>query len=394
MRLLVVTHNYPRFEGDPAGWYVWRLAQVARDAGLEVLVLAPHAAGVRLDGAEDRLAVRRFRYGPAWLERIGYRGERLRRILGDPLSAVALPLYAAGFVLAARRAARDFRPDLIHAHWWLPSGWAVSGLRVPFVVTCHGTDVRLLESGPFRRLARPVLARAGAVTTVSRFLADDIGRRAGPLPRPVQVVPMPLDVEAFARGNATPKAVPPRVLYAGNLVPAKGVDVLIRAVALVAERGTACRLRILGEGPDRGRLKNLARDLGIADRIDWSDFVPRDVMPAEYGASTVTVLPSRGEAEGLGLALAEALCAGSAVVATPAGGIPEIVTHEETGLLARDGDAPDLAAQLERLLRDRSLRDRLTQAGAAHVRQRFSPAATAKTFLELYHSVAHDHRPR
>jgi len=394
MRLLVVTHNYPRFPGDPAGGYVRRLAEAARDVGHDVYVLAPHVADTAETEKAGQLTVRRFRYGPAWLERIGYRGERPKRLLLDPLAVLALPAYFLRFASELRRTTELFRPDVIHAHWWFPAGWLAAGRGVPFLVTCHGTDVRLLEVGPFRRIARRVLAAAGAVTTVSKFLADDVARHAGPLPRPIVVASMPVDVDAFAAGEETPKAEPPRILYAGNLVAAKGVDVLIRALALLAARGVPCRLKILGEGPAKERLHALARSLGVADRIDWSAFLPQDHMPAEYGAATVTVLPSRGKAEGLGLTLVEALCAGSAVVGTPVGGIPEVILDGRTGLLARDGDADHLAEQLQRLLTDDGLRARLTAAGQAYVRERYAPAAAARTFLDLYHALARNHPTR
>src|SRR5206468_10297788 len=139
-------------------------------------------------------------------------------------------------------------------------------------------------------------------------------------------------------------------------------------------------------------LQALAQELGIASRVTWSRFVPQARMPAEYGASTVTVLPTRGRAEGLGLALVEALLAGSAVVGTPAGGIPEVVRPEETGLIARDGDPLDLASQIQRLLTDAPLRDRLTREGKEQVLRTYSPKATIGRFLEIYDAVA-DHHP-
>ena len=108
----------------------------------------------------------------------------------------------------------------------------------------------------------------------------------------------------------------------------------------------------------------------------------------------MTVLPSRGRAEGLGLTLVEALLAGSAVVGTPAGGIPEVVRPSETGLLASDGDAGDLAAQIRTLLEDEALRERLTAAGDAMARSTFAPRAAAQRFLDLYTSVATSRPPR
>lgn len=389
MRILVVTHNYPRFPGDPAGAYVARLAAAAASDGATVQVLAPHAPGTAVDEMVGAVRTQRFRYGPTALERVGYRGDAPARAFRDPLTLAMAPLYLGRFRRSAQRTAARFAPTVVHAHWWFPAGWAVSALDIPYVVTSHGSDVRLLERGGWwLRAGRRVLRRAGAVTAVSRFLAQDLERQAGPLGHPVTVASMPVDVELFATGRLVPKSIPPRVLYAGNLVPAKGVDVLVRAHAVLRRRGTMCRLKILGEGAGRAALERLAAELGTENDVDWSPFVPQDRMPAEYGASTVTVLPSRGQAEGLGLTLVEALLAGSAVVATPAGGIPEVVQDGETGLLARDGDAEDLADKIARLLDDPALRDRLIAAGSARVRETYSPAATARRFLALYDAIA------
>ncbi len=265
---------------------------------------------------------------------------------------------------------------------------------MPYLITCHGSDVRLLERGDLvRRIALPAFRRAARVTTVSKFLAEDIQRMLPSLQTRVQVTPMPVDVSGFLEGGRTAKLNPPRLLYAGNLVPSKGVDVLLRAVAELARRGVVCELKILGEGPARPELEALARQLGIASRTTWAPFVPQARMAAEYGASTVTVLPSRGHAEGLGLTLVEALLAGSAVVGTAAGGIPEVVVHEQTGLIARDGDPTDLASQIQRLLTDPVLRQQLTREGKEHVLRTYAPQAAIDRFLEIYDAVA-DHQPQ
>lgn len=389
MRILVLTHNYPRFGGDPAGLYVARLATAAVAAGHEVRVLAPHIGGTRVEETPvPGLTVRRFRYAPDGLERIGYRGDVRSRTLFSPATLLLLPFFLAAFRRGARRLVHEFRPDVVHAHWWFPAGWVASRLGAPYLVTSHGSDARLLDRGAwFRRIALPVFRGAAHVTAASAFLAGDLQRRLTPGP-PVLVTPMPVDVELFSAAFGAPRVVPPRILYAGNLVPGKGVDVLLRAAAELRRRSGPFRVKVLGEGPERAALRALAAELGIATDVDWAPFVAQDRMPAEYGAATITVLPSRGRAEGLGLTLVEALLAGSAVVGTPAGGIPEVVEDGVTGLLARDGDAVHLAEQLDRLLRDGDLRRRLTAAGAARVRERYAPQATAARFLELYRSAA------
>ena len=393
LRILTLTHNYPRFSGDPAGAFVARIAEGAAARGHEVEVIAPHAPGIAEDDHTAGLRIRRFRYGPDALERVAYTGNLHGRTLLSPLAALAFPGFLVAFGLAVRSAIRRFSPDVVHAHWWMPGGWFASRGGVPYLITCHGSDVRLLERGDLvRRIALPAFRRAARVTTVSKFLAEDIQRMLPALQPRVQVTPMPVNVSGFLEGARTAKLDPPRLLYAGNLVPSKGVDVLLRAVAELDGRGVACKLKILGEGPARPALEALARELGIASRTTWAPFVPQAQMASEYGASTVTVLPSRGHSEGLGLTLVEALLAGSAVVGTAAGGIPEVVVHEQTGLIARDGDPADLATQIQRLLTDAPLRERLIRAGKEHVLRTYAPEPAIDRFLEIYDAVA-DHQP-
>lgn len=388
MRILVAAHNYPRFEGDPAGAYVRRLGLGLQGRGHSVSIVAPHVPGTAERVSEAGLQVHRFRYAPESFERIGYRGEaRVGRILLAP-AALALPSYLLSFRRALRRQIATFRPDIIHAHWWLPAGWLAAQSRIPLVVTSHGSDVRLLErSGLFVWMAKGVARRAASWTTVSRFLARELETTLG-LPS-VDVTPMPIDATLFERGRTEPKVTPPRILYAGNLLLSKGVDLLIEAVALLRDRGVECQLRILGEGPAKAELEALIEARGVRDRVGIVPFVAQDKMPAEYGAASITVLPTKGKAEGLGLSLVEALLAGSAVVGTAAGGIPEVVEDRVTGLLAPASDPAALAERLGELLRDSSLREQLTSQGYDRVRRTYSLDASVDRFLSVFDAAVH-----
>jgi glycosyltransferase involved in cell wall biosynthesis len=355
-------------------------------------VVTPHAAGLATEENDAGVEVRRFRYAPEGFERIGYQGD-IRRSVFSPVAFLAAPAFLWAFRRAVAEQIEEFRPEVIHAHWWVPGGWAATGpARVPAVITCHGSDVRLLgQSALLRAWARRILPRARAVTTVSSVMRGDI-RRFVPGLEPVvrlEVLPLPVDVALFERGAGVTKQHPPRILFAGNLIPAKGVEILLGAFAKVRQRGIDCRLKFLGEGSAKDELARLAAAAGVADRIDWSPFVPMDRMPEEYGAASVVALPSRGaRGEGMPLSLVEALLGRAAVVATPAGGVPEIIRDGETGLLVPDGDEGALADAIARLLTDAALRDRLVAAGRASVLETFAPGPAAARFLELYREVA------
>lgn len=401
MRILVVTHNYPRFAGDHAGSFVARLATRTAAQGHSVLVVAPHAPGAAGAEVMDGVRVQRFRYGPDALERVAYRGDLHRRSLLDPLAVLGVPALVASFGIAVRREIRRFTPDLVHAHWWFPGGTlalagrpgagagAGRGGPVPVIVTCHGSDVRLLDrGGPVRAMGARTLCAASAVTCVSQFLARDVERAVPALGGKVRTIYMPLDTAPFDAVRGAARAAPPRILFVGNLVEGKGTAVLLDAFAKLRRQGIDCRLRIVGGGVEEARLRARAAAAGVADHIEWAGFVPHDRIAGEYAAATVVVLPSRGQGEGLGLVLGEALLSGTAVVGTPAGGIPEVVIDEQTGLIARDGDADHLAAQLSRVLTDRTLRERLTAAGEAHAGSLFAPDRAAAAFEALYREVA------
>jgi glycosyltransferase involved in cell wall biosynthesis len=389
LRILTVTHNYPRFPGDPAGAFVARIAEGVAERGHQVRVIAPHAPGLPSEEEIRGVRVRRFRYAPDALERVAYTGGLHQGTLRSPLAALGFPGFLLAFARGIATMIREMTPEVVHAHWWFPGGWLSSRSHVPYLITCHGSDIRLLaRSGLVRLLAGKVFAGAAKVTAVSQFLARDIERFL-PAVQDATVTPMPVDVPLFSEGLRSAKAEPPRILYAGNLVPSKGVDLLLGAAAELTRRDVKYQLKILGQGPAQKQLQSLAESLRIGSEVNWAPFVPQTQMPSEYGASTITVLPTRGQAEGLGLTLVEALLAGSAVVGTPAGGIPEVIRHEETGLLARAGDPVDMADQLQRLLTDQELRSRLSRAGREYALGTYSPDVTVERFLEIYGAAAH-----
>ena len=386
MKILFVAHSYPRWAGDRAGGHVHRLAAAGVARGHQCLAVAPHAAGAsEQDERLDGVTIRRFRYASDAGERIGYQGA-VQKSLGSPAALLRLPVYLTRFRAAVRDAVRTFRPDLLSVHWWAPGALAAVGAPVPVAVTCHGSDVRLLgKSALIRMIGRRVLARVQGVSAVSQVMADDLARWAGR--SGVVVTRLPVDESRFVPPAGRP--TPPVVLFAGNLIRAKGVDVILRAAAIVHGTGLPFRLRLIGDGHDRPAFESLAASLGLGGVVEWAGTRPHDQMPAEFAAASVAVLASRGpRGEGTPIMMVEAMMSGCVMVATPAGGIPELVRDEETGFLARDGDAAHLAAQLDRVLRDAELRGRLAAAGRALALAQHGTRQATDGFFEFLRGVA------
>lgn len=329
-RVLVVTQGFPRRPGDHRAPFLLDHARALAAAGCRVTVLCPSAPRLAARERWDDVDVVRFRYAPRRLEVFAYSGAMHRDV--RTWRVLLLPLFLAGYLLAVRR--HSSGADVVHAHWWIPSGLvAVLASRAPVTaVHLHGTDVAIVR-GPLRPLAAWVLRRASVVLAASPALAWWAHEVAGV---DAVVAPTPLGID---RVPSPPTPPPPEgpVLAVGRLVPEKGFDVLIRAVA-----ETGDRLVIVGDGEIRPALESLTRSTNA--NVAFAGSVDPGELARDYAAARLVAVPSRRE--GFGMVAAEALAAGRAVVGTRVGGLPDLVTDGVTGTLVAPDDVAALADAL------------------------------------------------
>ncbi len=389
MRLVVVAHSYPRWNGDVAGAFVERLcvALLARSFTPVVVVPADEGSGgsIVLNG----IPIRRVRYSLANLETLAYRGQ-----MAESVRSVA-GLFSFASLVTCQAAAvfeelRSTDAPLVHAHWWVPGGvsaWLASILsHRRFVVTLHGTDIALLErSKGARRIARLVLRRASGVTAVSTHLAEKVAAVTGLDPEQIVVQPMPLDVDRYARRSRGGGGV----VTVGRLVKQKNIAVLLEAMALLKARRSELQLKIVGDGPERRSLQYKAEQLGIAAQTRFEGSVSPEIVPDVIGDADVFVFPAIKE--GLGLAAAEALMLGVPVVASvQGGGVTDIVPPEGAGRLVDSADAHQMAYAIEQLLENPASKKLAFEHGEI-LKSRLSPAAVAAVYERLYtRAMTHD----
>jgi teichuronic acid biosynthesis glycosyltransferase TuaC len=318
VRILVVTNAYPA-PGRPAyGIYVARLVAALERDGHEVVLAA----------ASEQ--------GGGW--------RTLRKY--------------ARLAWRARSAARSHRPDVVWGHYLVPTGpiarRAARAARVPYALSAHGTDVANAErSQRIRRATLRAVAGACAVFAVSGDLAGRLDALAGGLGERLHVVSAGVDLDAFTGGDAEVAVAAlgwdadgPRVAHVGNLVPAKNLERLLAAFAAARLAWGGGSLALVGDGPQRAALEQLARDLGIGGSVRFAGAVPPAEVPRWLRACDVACLVS--QREGFGLAVIEALaCERPVVVArsVPAG---EAVADGVTGALCDAADVTDISGALAR----------------------------------------------
>jgi glycosyltransferase involved in cell wall biosynthesis len=385
--VVMVATSYPRFPGDTVGTFMEPIAHGVAARGHAVHVVLPWHPRLARQGREGGVTFHPFRYAPHHsLNVFGY-AEALEADVRLRWSAwAATPLALAAGIARARRVAREVRATVMHGHWVIPGGAmaALAAPGLPLVVSLHGSDVYVAERhGVAGRVARATFGRAGWVTACS----DDLCRRARALgadPATSEVVPYGVDGRRFQPRDAVARAAArtalgvapeaPLVFTVGRFVRKKGFEYLLDAVPLLARRVPDVVVVVAGDGDLAGELRERAAAGGFASHVRFPGVLPQDRVAEALAAADVVAVPSvrdtAGNVDGLPNVVMETLASGTALVATPAGGITAVVHHEDTGLIVPERDPASLAAAIARLLAEPGLRLALGQrARQAAVRQ-------------------------
>ena len=400
MKILAVTSTYPRYPGDGVAPFVGSIVRGVADLGHEVHVLVPEHSGWRWPDHDGRVTFHRYRYSPvrSWTPWGFSESLAGRSTIRKPLYLLA-PVVAASAVRAARKILSGGGFDLVHTHWVVPNG-PIGGLAAgatPLVVSMHGSDVAVSErSRALGRVARWTFERAAAVTAPSRDLlsrARELGAH-----EPLELVPYGADEvvvspDAAAATRSRLGIARDNVLVAGigRLVPVKGFDYLVQALAEASRDNPRLRLVLVGDGSERTALAERAASLGVADRVHLVGAVPHDDVPEYLAAADVVVVPSirfEGLVDGLPNVALEAMAAGKPLVATRVGGLPELVHDGRNGLLVEEKSASELASAILGLVGDAGLRARLGAAARDEIRAERSWESVARRFVEIYERAA------
>lgn len=319
-----------------------------------------HAEGLRAINLWDTLQATSNGLPDFWRDLEMARGEDVREV------------YQA--VLLAR-AVQDQRIDHLHAHF-STSATTVARLAarfagLPYSFTAHAKDI-FHESVKPDDLQRK-LSDAAAVVTVSDYNLRYLSETYGPAAAHVQRIYNGLSLENFP--YAAPQARAPLIVSVGRLIEKKGLEDLIDACAILARGGRQFECQIVGGGEREGVLRARIEQLGLQAQVQLTGPQPQgEVIALVQSASAFAapcVIGSDNNQDGLPTVLLEAMALGTPCVATPVTGIPEVLQHDQTGLMVPQHDPVALAAVLKRLLADTSLRTRLAGQARRLIERQF-----------------------
>ncbi len=418
MRIATLTHNYPRFAGDFSGTFVEALCEEFARQGHAVDVHAPHdpayarALSSRALGAgpEGSVTLRLYRYAwPARFEQLGYMRSMQSDLALRLNSYVLSPAFFAAGTRHLLRAARRTRPDVLHAHWLLPNGFiaaiAARRMGIPLVISVPGSDAQVAAANPlFRAMARTAFRRAGLLTANSAELRDAVVA-LGADPSKFDLILYGTNPDALRPAHDTPEAAalrgrwrarlgvaemrPLYLLAVGRMVPKKGFDVLLHALAEPALRARPVYAILVGTGDAQEEWQRLAAALHVADRVLWAGTVPKTEIGLWYNAADVLVMPSvSNPADGLNVCVLDAMSCARPVVASTVAGNPLAVVHGETGFLVPEQEPAALAEALAVLADAPELRAAFGAAGRRRIENELGWPPLAQRYLAHFRRLS------
>jgi glycosyltransferase involved in cell wall biosynthesis len=388
LKVLTFTSLYPNAANPRHGVFVEnRLRHLVSSGAVELRVVAP----VPWVPPGLQMRYRGFAAAPQNEQRDGFVVDHPRYPVIPKFGMTVAPwlMYRWAVAAVARVRAEGFNFDLIDAHYFYPDGVAAVMLgrrfNKPVAITARGSDINVIArfAGPRRQILWAA-SRAAANIAVSRALKDAMVQVGVPSAR-IEVLRNGVDLRMFRPANrAAPRQLlgiaGPILMSVGNLVTAKGHDLVVRA--LIELPGVA--LVVVGAGPERAELEKLARRVGVGDRVQFLGERPHGELAELYSAADVLVLASASE--GWPNVLLEAMACGTPVVASDVGGVAEIVAAPEAGRILHERTPAAIAAAVKALLAAPPSRE-ATRSYA----EKYSWDETTKGQIELFTKIVAAH---
>jgi glycosyltransferase involved in cell wall biosynthesis len=394
MKVLYIATAYPRSESDVITPWLVETVRRLQKHGIQITVFTSSYKGL---GNQTIFGTRviRFRYFFSRWEKLTHDETAIDRVRKGILNKILALCYLIFGTIAIWHLCRGEKFDIIHIHWPLPHflfGYVAAKMcQAPTVISFHGAELMAVRHKfkILRPFVRWAIAQSDRITANSAYTVKAI---QSILNKPVDIVPFGagLPESSLVATQQPPTQNDYNILFVGRLVERKGVNYLIEAAAILKQK-LPVKIHIVGSGPEMNRLKKLTSQLKLDDTVLFHGQVSAQDLQRHYQTCSAFVLPavidSKGDTEGLGVVLIEALTYQKPVVASAVGGITDIIINEKTGITVPPADSTTLAAAIERLLTDRELAARLAAAGYHHIQENYSWTTIIQRLIAIYQKL-------
>jgi len=387
--ILVISSVYPQNAEGNHGAFVREAILRCQSTETTFSVFAPAYEG-SISYMLDGIKVHRFRYCFKRFKNL-VRDGAPTKLQKQPLYLLAAALYILLGTIQLFLVCCKEKPALLHVHWAFPHGLmafpASKILGIPMVFSFHGAELLLANKFRFvSTILRWLTPQAKSVTANSSFTLGLVRKIYSGA---VTVIPYGLTIEAKPPKQRSEGEIP-QLLFVGRLDERKGLRYLLEALILILKQQPVC-LRVVGKGILETEIKSQCHALGLDKVVDFLGFVSKEELADAYACCDIFVLPaivdSKGDTEGLGIVMIEALAHEKPVIASAVGGIGDVIRSGVTGLLVPEKNPHALAAAILKLLADPNLAQQLGRQGLQDVQVRFGWSRIVPLWQEVFSSA-------
>ncbi len=385
MKVLFVATAYQRHKNDVVTpWLVELIAKLKR-SGIDASVFTPSYKGLG-NQIINGVHIYRFRYFFKRYENLTHEETAVDRIKRGPFYLVLTVFYLIFGTMSIIRLVKNKRFDIIHVHWPFPhiifGIFAKNTGHARLYSTFYGVEIRWLKK-KFPFLIKPfsiIINKSDKITAISTHTAEELKDIVA---QKIEIIPFSAAFEGKKRTVTDAK----EIIFVGRLVERKGVKYLVEAMSGLRDE-IPHRLIIIGDGPEREALEKLTRDLNLEDRITFTGRISDGDLYRYYERCSFLVLPAvydkKGDIEGLGVVLIEAMSYLKPVIASDAGGITDVVENGVNGLLVPPGDTQALARAIKTLATDDVLRKKMGLQAKEVIDEKFNWNKIVSRLIALY----------
>lgn len=398
-KVLVITSSFPRYKTD---WWAQFIANIYKNIDKQkysITILAPHAPSAKLEEFLDGIHIIRFPYFyPFSLQKLTSGSGILHSSKENFFAKMQIIFFVSMQFLTTLKMLIKNKYDLVHIHWVIPQGLELLAakylFKIPVIATVHGSDLfGLKKLNLFKKL---VLENADLCTVNSSATQNEVLKIA---PKTKTVfIPMGVNTKVFSSDKKSKKVKlnydnANLILAVGRLIGCKGFIYLIKAMPAILKKFPNTKLLIVGSGPERQNLENLVQKLALpSNAVNFLGSVNHEELSRIYASSDIFVAPSitdpvTGETEGQGIVVLEAMASGIPVVGSICGGIPDLISHNEDGLLIKQKDSKSLAMAIIKVMKNKDLRDKFIKKGKLKIEKNYSWEKIGEKFTNIYTKI-------
>lgn len=403
MKICILTHTFPKYEGDTAAPFMKGVAEGIASTGSEVFVLTPYSLGFK-NSLNKKYKLVTYKYiFPNFLHKLGYSKTLDNDMKVKPLVYLLSPfLYIFG-ILALWKLVKKEKIDLINAHWILPNGFMASVVSfftgVPVVSTLPGSDVYIARKNFFFKLMATFAANTSKIITSNSYqLIEDLFKICEKRYKwrvivygvdPVRFRPIREDLNCKKQlGIDKDKIV---ILGVGRLVDKKGFKYLIEAAPIVLKNNKEIIFILVGDGDQKLHLEKLTKKLEVDSYFKFVGTINYDKLVDYYNICDIFVLPSvrdeKGNLDDQSVSVVEAMACGKPIITTNFPGYKLVVNEGENGFLTPEKNSNSIAKVLTKLIESQKLRDIMGKKSRDMVMGNFTWEAIGKQYTALFKSL-------